>query len=325
MAEASSVALGAIAMQGVRRSNPNLGEVFVVFGLGILGQITVQLLRNNGCTVIGIDIEDQKGQIAMNNGMNHFINGSNVDVADQVKRFSNGVGADSVIITAASSSNQIVSDAFKMSRKRGRVVLVGSVGLELKRPDFYKDEIDFLISTSYGPGRYDPNYEEKGIDYPIGYVRWTEKRNMQLYLDLIRTKKLKIKNLIDDIIDVENAHKAYEQFSNKEIHGMVHCSGGAQTKVLHFIENLKVIKDNLPPIPPLFQLIHEESGTSWKEMYQVFNMGHRYELYLPEEYAQAVIDISKSFNVDAQIVGRVEAADKKEVEIITEGGTYNYL
>ena len=106
---------------------------------------------------------------------------------------------------------------------------------------------------------------------------------------------------------------------------MVHCSGGAQTKVLHFIENLKVIKDNLPPIPPLFQLIHEESGTSWKEMYQVFNMGHRYELYLPEEYAQAVIDISKSFNVDAQIVGRVEAADKKEVEIITEGGTYNYL
>ncbi|HCX20411.1 MAG: phosphoribosylformylglycinamidine cyclo-ligase [Flammeovirgaceae bacterium] len=110
-----------------------------------------------------------------------------------------------------------------------------------------------------------------------------------------------------------------------KVHGMVHCSGGAQTKVLHFIENLKVIKDNLPPIPPLFQLIHEESGTSWKEMYQVFNMGHRYELYLPEEYAQAVIDISKSFNVDAQIVGRVEAADKKEVEIITEGGTYNYL
>ncbi|MEQ9302530.1 MAG: AIR synthase-related protein, partial [Marinoscillum sp.] len=109
-----------------------------------------------------------------------------------------------------------------------------------------------------------------------------------------------------------------------KINGMVHCSGGAQTKVLHFIENLKVIKDNLLPIPPLFKLIHEESGTDWKEMYQVFNMGHRYELYLPEEYAQEVIDISKSFNVDAQIVGRVEAAGQKEVEIRTETGSYTY-
>lgn len=109
-----------------------------------------------------------------------------------------------------------------------------------------------------------------------------------------------------------------------KIHGMVHCSGGAQTKVLHFIENLKVIKDNLLPIPPLFKLIHEESGTDWKEMYQVFNMGHRYELYLPEEYAQTVIDISKSFNVEAQIVGRVEAAGQKEVEIRTETGSYTY-
>lgn len=109
-----------------------------------------------------------------------------------------------------------------------------------------------------------------------------------------------------------------------KVNGMIHCSGGAQTKVLHFIDNLKVIKDNLLSIPPLFQLIHEESGTDWKEMYQVFNMGHRYELYLPEAHAQAVIDISKSFNVDAQIVGRVEAADKKEVEITTASGTYNY-
>lgn len=109
-----------------------------------------------------------------------------------------------------------------------------------------------------------------------------------------------------------------------KVNGMVHCSGGALTKVLHFIDSLKVIKDNLLPIPPLFQLIHEESGTDWKEMYQVFNMGHRYELYLPEQYAQEVIDISRSFHVDAQIVGRVEAADQKEVEIITESGTYNY-
>jgi len=109
-----------------------------------------------------------------------------------------------------------------------------------------------------------------------------------------------------------------------KIHGMVHCSGGAQTKVLHFVENLKIIKDNLFPIPPLFKLIHEESGTDWKEMYQVFNMGHRYEVYLPEEYAQTVIDISKSFNIDAKVVGRVEESNQKSVEISTESGTYIY-
>ncbi|MEQ8469538.1 MAG: AIR synthase-related protein [Marinoscillum sp.] len=110
-----------------------------------------------------------------------------------------------------------------------------------------------------------------------------------------------------------------------KVHGMVHCSGGAQTKVLHFIENLKVIKDNLLPIPPLFKLIHEESGTDWKEMYQVFNMGHRYEVYLPEAYAQTVMDIARSFNVEAQVVGRVEDATQKEVVIQTENGTYNYF
>ncbi|MEQ9049497.1 MAG: AIR synthase-related protein, partial [Marinoscillum sp.] len=109
-----------------------------------------------------------------------------------------------------------------------------------------------------------------------------------------------------------------------KVHGMVHCSGGAQTKVLHFVKGLKIIKDNLLEIPPLFRLIQEESGTDWKEMYQVFNMGHRYEVYLPEEYAGEVIAISKSFNVEAQIVGRVEAADQKEVFIQTPTGSYTY-
>ena len=108
------------------------------------------------------------------------------------------------------------------------------------------------------------------------------------------------------------------------IHGMVHCSGGAQTKVLHFIDNLKVIKDNLFPVPPLFKTIHEQSGTDWKEMYKVFNMGHRLEVYVSPEHAQQVIDISKSFNIDAQIVGRIEAADKKELIIESEFGTFKY-
>lgn len=132
----------------------------------------------------------------------------------------------------------------------------------------------------------------------------------KLVLSPTRTYAPVVKKLLDELAG--------------NIHGMVHCSGGAQTKVLHFINNLKVIKDNLFEIPPLFKLIHEESGTDWKEMYQVFNMGHRFEVYLPEQSAQMAIDISKSFNIDAKIVGRVESANKKEVEIITENGIYNY-
>ena len=108
------------------------------------------------------------------------------------------------------------------------------------------------------------------------------------------------------------------------IHGMVHCSGGAQTKILHFIDNLKVVKNNLFPIPPLFRLIHEQSGTDWKEMYKVFNMGHRLEVYLPREYAQQVIDISRSFNIDAQIVGYCDTSDEKELVIESEFGKFEY-
>jgi len=216
LSQASSVALGAIALQGVRRASPTIGEKFVVIGLGILGQITAQLLSNNGCKVIGIDIDDSRGQIACNQGMDYFINSNETDACGQVKRICDGYGADGVIITAASSSNQIISDAFKMSRRKGRVVLVGSVGLALNRADFYKDEIDFFISASYGPGRYDSSYEEEGIDYPIGYVRWTEKRNMQLYLDLLKSGKLKLNGLINSIIEVNEAQMAYEQFNSAQ-------------------------------------------------------------------------------------------------------------
>lgn len=213
LAHASSVALGAIAMQGVRRANPTMGEKFVVIGLGVIGQITAQLLSNNGCEVIGIDINKYRGDLACKNGMNYFIDSNEIDACSQVKRICNGYGADGVIITAASSSNQIISDAFNMSRRKGRVVLVGAVGLELNRADFYKDEIDFLISTSYGPGRYNSSYEEDGIDYPIEYVRWTENRNMQLYLEFLKSGKLQLDNLVYSIIDVYEAHKAYELFN----------------------------------------------------------------------------------------------------------------
>lgn len=212
---ASSVTLGAIALQGVRRANPTLGETFVVVGLGILGQLTVQLLKINGCQVIGIDLDQARINLAEKDGMDVGID-SHEDSTVLVNRLTNGYGADGVIITAASPSDEIISTSFQMCRKKGRVVLVGDVGLNLNREDFYKKEIDFLISTSYGPGRYNKKYEEDGLDYPIEYVRWTENRNMQAYLRLIGEGKIHLDHLISSVYDVDDAEIAYSSIQKSD-------------------------------------------------------------------------------------------------------------
>jgi predicted dehydrogenase/threonine dehydrogenase-like Zn-dependent dehydrogenase len=213
-ADACTVTLGAIAMQGVRRASPTLGESFVVIGLGILGQMTVQMLLANGCRVIGIDVDRSRIDLAKQLGMQVGIHPDDDNDAQQVARLTDGYGADGVIITAASPSDTIVSSAFKFCRKKGRVVLVGDVGLNLNRSDFYVKEIDFFISSSYGPGRYDNHYEEKGLDYPLAYVRWTENRNMGEYLHLIAEGRVKIKPLVSSVYSIEQASQAYEALSN---------------------------------------------------------------------------------------------------------------
>ncbi len=207
---ASTVTLGAIAIQGVRRAQPTLGETFVVVGLGILGQITAQMLSANGCRVIGIDLDPRRIQLALDNGMDIGINPAMENYVERVLKFTDGLGADAVIVTAATESNQVISDAMQACRKKGRVVLVGDVGLDLNRADFYKKELDFLISTSYGPGRYDPLYEEGGQDYPIAYVRWTENRNMQAYIDLLAKGKVRLGNLYHPPYPIEKAGEAYD-------------------------------------------------------------------------------------------------------------------
>ncbi len=206
---ASTVTLGAIAMQGVRRAQPTLGETFVVVGLGILGQITAQLLTSNGCRVIGVDLDPMRVQLAMNNGMDIGINLDSENYVERVNKYTDGLGADGVIITAANESNQIISEAMQACRKKGRIVLVGDVGLDLNRADFYKKELDFFISSSYGPGRYDPFYEEGGQDYPIAFVRWTENRNMQAYIELLQKKKINLNNLYQTPYPIDNAEDAY--------------------------------------------------------------------------------------------------------------------
>lgn len=214
LAHAGTVALGAIALQGVRRAEPTLGETFVVVGLGILGQLTTQILRAQGCRVIGIDPDRNRVDLAIAHGMQvGFDPQSGVDI-DQVVRLSDGGGADGVIITAATPSDVVISSAFNMCRQKGRVVLVGDVGLNLNRADMYEKELDLRISTSYGPGRYDENYEEHGLEYPIGYVRWTENRNMRAYLNLLSEKQVRLEKMISAVYPVEEASNAYEQIKS---------------------------------------------------------------------------------------------------------------
>lgn len=215
--DASSVTLGAIALQGVRRASPTLGECFVVIGLGILGQLTVQLLKANGCRVIGTDVDPARIELAKSLGMDIGITATEGEDIVKVHQFTDGYGADGVIVTAASASDSVMSAAFQMCRKKGRVVLVGDVGLNLNRSDFYLKELDFYISTSYGPGRYDQNYEEGGLDYPISYVRWTENRNMAEYLHLIASGKVSVTPLIAATYEIEKAPEAYTALKQPDL------------------------------------------------------------------------------------------------------------
>jgi threonine dehydrogenase-like Zn-dependent dehydrogenase len=175
---------------------PSLGETIVVIGLGLVGLVAAQLLKANGCRVIGVDFDQQKLDIAQGQGIITFNPAVDGDTVKFIQEQTNGIGCDGVVITASAHGDDILHEAAQMSRKRGRIVLVGVVGLNIRRDDFYKKELSFQVSCSYGPGRYDEDYENKGRDYPIGYVRWTEKRNFEAVLYAISSGSLNFKSLI---------------------------------------------------------------------------------------------------------------------------------
>ena len=209
--------LGAIALQGVRLAEPTLGESVVVIGLGLLGQLTVQLLKANGCRVFGIDLDPEKIALARELGADGGAM-SDVEAKDAVMEWSRGRGADAVLITAATLSNQPVELAGEISRMKGRVVAVGLVGLDVPRNLFYTRELTLKISMSYGPGRYDPEYEERGHDYPFAYVRWTEGRNIEAFLDMIAEGRINVDRLITHRFSIDDGERAYQLISgdNKE-------------------------------------------------------------------------------------------------------------
>lgn len=214
--EAAFTVLGAIALQGLRLAQPTLGEAVVVTGLGLIGLLTVQLLTAQGCRVLGLDFDPAKLALARAFGAETVDLSSGADPVAEAQRFSRGRGVDAVLITAATSSNEPMHQAAQMSRKRGRIVLVGVTGLQLSRADFFEKELSFQVSCSYGPGRYDPVYEEQGVDYPVGYVRWTEQRNFEAVLDQIASGRLQVRGLLSHRFAIDEAPAAYEVVGGSE-------------------------------------------------------------------------------------------------------------
>ena len=214
--EATFAVVGAIALQGIRLANPTLGETFAVIGLGLIGQLTVDLLQANGCEVVAFDFDQTKVDLANTKGIKAFKVSEDVDTVKIALEITQNKGVDAVIITASTQSNEVISQAAKMSRKRGRIVLVGVVGLNINRADFYEKELTFQVSCSYGPGRYDNKYEQNGQDYPIDLVRWTLNRNFEIVLKFISTGQLKVKPLITEVINFQDYEKIYAQIGKSK-------------------------------------------------------------------------------------------------------------
>ena len=211
--EAAFTVIGSVGLQGLRLLKPDMGETIVVYGLGLVGLITAQLLQLSGCKVVGIDLDKEKCKKASMIGIK-AINPNSEDPIRFINSYTNENGCDGVLITASAKSDKIISNSAKMSRKRGRIILIGVVDLNLHRSDFYEKELTFQVSCSYGPGRYDYNYEQKGEDYPLPYVRWTEKRNFETILNSIADLNLNVKDLISEKVELKNFQEIYNNISN---------------------------------------------------------------------------------------------------------------
>jgi predicted dehydrogenase/threonine dehydrogenase-like Zn-dependent dehydrogenase len=225
--EAVFTVVASIGLQGIRLVEPTLGETVVVIGLGLIGLLTAELLVANGCRVIGFDFDDNKVSIAKSKGILAF-NSSKSDPVSTVMGLTSDIGTDAVIITASTKSNDVISQSARMSRKKGRIVLVGVIGLDIQRADFYKKELSFQVSCSYGAGRYDDDYELKGIDYPLPYVRWTQKRNFETILSALESKKLQVQELITERVPLENYLDVYNNLGSGSIASILDYSNVKQ-------------------------------------------------------------------------------------------------
>jgi len=247
--EACFTTLGAIAMNSVRLAEINIGDVVAVIGLGLVGQLTAQLVRCQGGVVIAIDLDKKRVDLAKEMGADFGVVASDTSI-DEVKSLTSGRGADCVIVAAASKSPKPLQDGVFMCRDRGRVIMVGACPIEIPRAEMYVKELSFMVSRAYGPGSYDPKYEKQGVDYPISYVRWTENRNMEEFLRLISTGKVNVKSLISHEFDLDDAPKAYSTIMGNGGGSMAvvlkYAASDAADAVASYQPNRKIVLDATP-------------------------------------------------------------------------------
>jgi predicted dehydrogenase/threonine dehydrogenase-like Zn-dependent dehydrogenase len=230
--------IGSIGLQGIRLLEPTLGETIVVTGLGLIGLMTAQLLQANGCNVIGIDVDQSKLDLAKKWGITTINPAQGADPVKTVMQLTHNIGADGVIITASAKSNDIISQAAQMSRQRGRIILVGVIGLDLSRAEFYQKELTFQVSCSYGPGRYDENYENRGQDYPLAFVRWTEKRNFETILNSISKGFIAVDPMITEVVELADFQKIYGEIgTSKAIASLLNYSNATYSNTVAIASN----------------------------------------------------------------------------------------
>ncbi len=322
--EAVFTVIGSIGLQGIRLINPTIGETIVVIGLGLIGLLSAEMLIANGCKVIGYDLDDSKVEIANSKGIIAFNPLKGNDPVNFVNNKTNNIGADGVLITASAKTHEIISQAANMSRKRGRIVLVGVIGLNISRADFYEKELSFQVSCSYGPGRYDDNYEFKGIDYPLPFVRWTEKRNFETILQLISSGKLVVKDLISELVPLEDFNKVYGDIGNsksiasifkyKEINspkhsivvnknnskftkGIIGIIGSGNFTKMTMLPALKKTKANIKYIVSSGGI----NGTALAKKYNISQSTTDYELVLDDKDVDLIM-ITTRHNLHAEMV-----------------------
>jgi predicted dehydrogenase/threonine dehydrogenase-like Zn-dependent dehydrogenase len=312
--EAAFTVLASIALQGVRLAKPTLGENFVVTGLGLIGQLAVQILIAQGCQVLAIDFNKDRLELAKRFGAEIVDLSKGEDPISRGLEFSRGQGVDGVIIAASTKSSEPVHQAAQMCRKRGRIILVGVTGLELSRADFYEKELTFQVSCSYGPGRYDKGYETKGHDYPFGLVRWTEQRNFEAVLQMMQEGRLKISPLISHRFPFEDAEEAYKLISNKESSlGIVlqyPLKKEKESKDLFSRDIIFVQKEDIPgkPVEPVVGIIGAGNFTSHTllpalkktkaRLKVIASSGGVSGTYLGKKYGfeQSITDVDRIFN-----------------------------
>jgi len=308
--EAAFTVIGSIGLQGIRLVNPTMGETVVVVGLGLIGLITVQLLLANGCNVIGFDFDERKVEMAIKSGATAFI-ASSVDVVKIVEEYTGGIGADAVLITASTKSNDVISQAAQMSRKKGRIVLVGVVGLNIQRSDFFKKELSFQVSSSYGPGRYDEDYESKGIDYPLAYVRWTEKRNFETVLNAISRKQLNVNSLITERVELKDYQAVYNNMG-----------GASIASILEYNATSDVVRNTVPcrvfssrPGKGVLGIIGAGNFTKMTVLPSLKNSGAHYK-YISSAGGLSAKSLANKYGFEFSTTDYKEILSDKEVDIV---------